>query len=313
MAVLQRREDRRLFEWQIDTLVGRSTFVDDITADDSAGVSTHHAALTWSARLRCWQVRDLGGGTAVDGIRLAPGSARSLTSGSLLRLGDMEWEVIDVAAPPVHARCAADGAVVLGLDGVLALPSDAAPERMALYTRGGWVMRPASLTADEAAADPVDEGATWVAGERRWQIRLPPTISERSRWLVRLADARLDLVRGEAGFDATLRAGGRWQALPARAHHGLLWALARARIADAGRAAEEQGWRAAATVVGAGGAARVAVMVQRAVRQLGAQGVIDAERLFEVRGESLRLAAGLDVRLLGRDAPGDAAALPDGG
>lgn len=309
MAVLRRCHDHCLFEWQLDTVIGLGH--DGEMALGWHAIATHHAALAWCGRLRVWQLHDLGGGVVVDGRSIAPGAPGMVGRGARVWIGDCELEVVDDSPPPVFAR-AVEGLVALGVDGVLALPEEHAPTRMVLRERSGWVMRPAAFGAGAAVA--VGDGEPCLVAGRRWQIGLPPTTAESSRWLSRLVACRLDLVRGAAGFDAVLRTGARWASLPARAHHALLWALAQARRADAGRPVEAQGWRPAATVLGAGGAARVAVMVERAVRQLAAQGVIDAARLFEVRGEALRLwPDGLDVRLLGRAAADGAPALPDGG
>jgi pSer/pThr/pTyr-binding forkhead associated (FHA) protein len=66
----------------------------DILLRDSY-VSRHHAWLRWDGQ--AWWVEDLNStnGTMVDRQRLAPGSPYLLSSGSVLSIGDMSFEIID--------------------------------------------------------------------------------------------------------------------------------------------------------------------------------------------------------------------------
>lgn len=206
-------------------------------------VSNEHASLWWESG--AWMVRDNGSrnGTRVDGRLLAPGERARLRAGSSLVFGHEEhrYTLVD-AGPPVAVARGPSGEVVSAEGGVLCLPSPAAPEVM-LFQRadGGWVAE------SERGVELVGDGDPLSVGGAAWLLHLP---------LLDATTLKLDGAEGNApNFGVVVRHSRDEEhvevvlelpagplSLPARAHHELLLALARAWVADASQPPAERGW-----------------------------------------------------------------------
>lgn len=252
MALLQ-ADDGRTFECDRNTLVGRG-LLDGISFDEPEGldleISSVHASLTWNAKVRRWELRDLGShnGTFVDGDKVEPGDRAPLVEGSRVVFGRLGLDLIDDAPPPAHAICARTGEVRVGRNGALLLPDEGAPELVVLRTEHGWQVGPPTLLedGDRPEARAIEGTVRVEAGQRPWQVRVPSHIRQTVRSQRSLRDFTLVLEVRQGGdrINLLLEHESGCITVPGRAHHEMLWLLARHRIADieAGKPLAEQGW-----------------------------------------------------------------------
>ncbi len=206
-------------------------------------VSNEHASVWWESG--AWMVRDNGSrnGTRVDGRLLGAGERARLDAGARVVFGHEEqaWTLVD-AGPPVALARGPGGDVVAAEGGVLCLPSPTEPEVMVFQRAdGGWVAE------TEKGVHPVGDGDPLSVRGAAWMLHLP---------LVDATTLRLDagsepaanfgvhfgVSRDEEYIELTLELASGRVLLPARAHHELLLALARAWLADVGQPPPERGW-----------------------------------------------------------------------
>ena len=204
----------------------------------SGSVSGEHASLRWVGS--GWQVRDLGSrnGTWVEGERLPPGVPVALLAGMRVAFGQVDdpWEVEDAAPPEPRARCG--DRLVIGEDGLLALPDEVSA--LAVVHGGAlgtWVLD----TGDEPRV--VRDGEAIPVGDDTWTLELPERLDDtrtqdlsgRVTLEVRVSSdeehVELELVRGEHRAE-----------IGHRSFSELLLALARARVRDAALPEAERGW-----------------------------------------------------------------------
>ena len=213
-------------------LVGRSPACE--LRLDAAYVSGEHASFRW--RKGAWEVRDLGSrnGTFVDGHRLDAGARAPVSVGQTVAFGhaDDAWQVLDVGAPGLMAVCVQTRVVVSAEADMLALPGAADPAVTVCRTAlGRW-----RVERDDGVEE-VDSLVTLRVGDRDWRLYAPvgvgDTASAQHRTLT-LKNLRL-LFRvslDEEHIELIVSAGTRSFDLGARAFHGVLLALARARRED---------------------------------------------------------------------------------
>lgn len=295
MPILENIErPSRVVEWVRDTLVGRG-MVGGINIDGSAPidreVSSVHAVIYWTRRLRRWHVQDLGSanGTTVDGNRAAPGEPAVLAEGAILALGGSKWRVREADPPSTVAASA--GELRVATNDVLLLPDEGNP-RLAIIREGGvWRARPYA-EFETGGGRAVEHGDTVEVDGRTWHIahsdgadlRTVPTIGS-------IADHRLTLQvpRRMENILPTFTKGEHSISLPPRRHHELWWLLAEACLKDreAGVDAAEEGWVETDTLVRDLGLASdpgyLNVLVHRARNQLARAGFTDFAEIVQRR------------------------------
>lgn len=291
MALMRLHREGSLLEWQGDVVIdGRDVGAAARAAGhDGDGL----AALTWDRRRRQWRVFAMLGRVDLDGVTLAFGVGGALALGMTLCVGGSTLEVLDLTPPAAIAREPRDGLVCIERDGALVLPDECAPEVMVTEAVDGWITCPLSPTSADARHTLITDHDHCIAGGRRWQVHLPPSIEASSRWLGRLAHCRLRL--GDGDEVSTLDLRGHAIPLPRRDHHALLRTLAEARGADAAR---PDGWCTLEEFAARGiTTRRLAVMMHRSRHQLAALGVVDSDALFQEKPGAVRLNPALTVEL----------------
>lgn len=255
-------------------------------------VSGEHASFSWDGA--AWGVRDLGSrnGTYVDGQRLSSGTLRALTKGTRVSFGADEdhWELSDAAAPGVVAEDVRSGEIIAASDGILLLPPSA-PE-VSIYgdSRGNWL-----LERQDAAPVAVADDEVLEVGGRAFRIRLPGTLAgtavEQARVPLEAIHLRFAVSRDEEHVHLTVTCRGSEVLLDPREHGYTLLTLARARLADAGEPAAEQGWIERDELLKMLGvdANGLNVAIYRARGQLAAGGVDGAAGVVEVRRGQRRI------------------------
>lgn len=150
--------------------MGRSR-ASDIRVEDTTVSGAH---LAFGHMRGAWFVRDLGSrnGSWLSGVRLN-GEWQQLREGDVLKLGtaNTTFLVVDLE-PPVARATSSTGELVFGKDGVLAIPSEEAPDVLVFYAE------------DEVLADfgrdtrtIRDQEVLEAAGDR-WSVTLPNVVPE---------------------------------------------------------------------------------------------------------------------------------------
>lgn len=212
---------------------------------DDPRVSSVHALLEWTQGH--WELRDLGSrnGTFVEGKKLGAGERQVLPRGTVFTLGsDHTFVLEDASAPPPTARHAKTGALRIGAEGLLVLPSDDHPEVSVFEDATGvWVAEDADGTRAVSDQDRV------IADGEEWILDLPisagATVTESIDGTPTLESIamRFAVSRDEEHIEVTIvHHGGKTAELPARTHHYLLLTLARAHLADEAASPAERGW-----------------------------------------------------------------------
>jgi hypothetical protein len=284
-------------------LVGRSRAADLRMTDPS--VSGEHAVLCWTGRE--WELHDLGSrnGTIVDGRRLAPGERIAVARGAAIAFGDAAnaWRLTDDAPPTIMALVAEDAEPVCGRDDLLALPGEDRPEAV-IYrdAAGDWVLEQGGETARIA------DRRTVRAGGRDFVLRVPELVAptwDNSSSAPHLSALtfRFSVSRDEE-YIALVARGERHEIdLGARAHHQVLLALGRSRLADRqaradGRAAppeSSEGWVYQDELADqlAMDETHLNVAVFRCRRQLAESGIVGAASIIERRRPTRELRLGV--------------------
>lgn len=221
-------------------LVGRSRAMGTVIA--SPGVSAQHLAFNWTGSE--WTLRDLASrnGTWVDGRKLAAGEVVTLQRGTVVAVGSEDETLTLVDDGPPCAWATSGDTTIDGSADLLALPSTDEPVALfQLDPERGWVL------SIEEETRVVRTGVDVEVAGRTWRVSLPEAVvgttpasppSSPGPGIGLVFRVSSD---GEY-IQVTATAGGAEHPLPARAHHEILLALARSRLADAGQPAGEQGW-----------------------------------------------------------------------
>lgn len=227
-------------------LLGRE--IDCAVVDDDHTISRHHAEITWTGGH--WVIKDLNSlnGTTVNGERI--GSApRLLLAGDEIRLGNsgLLWELADALppAPRAYALDAQARQVIEGSDGLLALPHQEEPDATVMACPPGWLLE------SKSEQRPVRHGEVVMVVERPFRLELP-VIAATAQSTARVGQPTVQslhltfhcsLDQEHIAIEAKLD-GKAPILLEHRAHHLLLWHLARRRVSDErdGHPASEAGW-----------------------------------------------------------------------
>ncbi|MET0384753.1 MAG: FHA domain-containing protein [Polyangiales bacterium] len=298
MGVLESDRGHAWTLWA-DTLVGRSP--DASLRLEHAAVSWRHASIRWTGR--AWELQDLASrnGTLVDGTRVNAGERVLLRIGQHICFGANEaaWLVVDVDPPGAVATALDDGSRITPVDGLIALPSQDAPE-VSLYTRpdGTWIAE-----APDRVWEPQRDEVVIAAGRR---YRFEPgdavhatAVGYESRVTTAKLELEFTVSRNEEQVDVSILCAGQRTALRPRAHHYLLLTLARARLQDQTDntlPSTSHGWieqprlmRMLATSL-----SQLTLDIYRARRQFADAGVADSAQIVERRTTSRELRIGVE-------------------
>jgi hypothetical protein len=165
------------------------------------------------------------------------------------------------------------------------LPDDERPEVSVFEAGdGAWRME------DAETARPVADGEIVIAAGEAWQLDLAGAAGETleetgGRSSLAEVTLRFQVSRDEEHVALTVAGGGRETPLPPRSYHYMLLTLARARIAERGAAASEQGWveREALCRMLATDEYKLNVDICRARKQMAALGILGAASIIERR------------------------------
>lgn len=250
-------------------------------------VSSEHAVIFWDGS--AWYVRDLGSrnGTSVDGARLQPSDVHRIMRGSALAFSSHIWQLED-DGPPVASAVAADGRSVFATSDLLPLPGPEEP-RVTLFQNGNeWLLE------DGEESRPIKDGEAVTVDGVTWSIQIP--LPEEGTIDAAPVGLNLDEVVAHftphTGGDVSLRVrvGEVWHELGTRAHHQLLYALARPVLDGAPSA-----WLSAESLARRLGMDdnRFNVTVFRIRQQFTALGILGAARVVERRPGSGQVRTGL--------------------
>lgn len=279
-------------------------------------VSAEHASVFWTDD--GWVVRDLGSrnGTVVGERRLAPGQKALWSPNEMVRFGgDAPWTLHDPGPPgAVAGPLGADGKldrsrVVAAYRGLLALPSEDAPEATVRARGETWI-----LETDDGEST-VSDRQTLDIGGTAWLLLVPPahadlvaTTALGSALLPALQDAALRFTVSADEEHVTLRiiSNGKVFDTKPRTHHYLLLTMARQRLKDAaaGVGDSEAGWLHAEDLQRMLRMDRRALNTQvfRARRQLGELDLDGTGEIIERRDPARQLrigAADIEITRLG--------------
>jgi hypothetical protein len=211
-------------------------------------VSAQHALLRWKGLF--WTVKDLGSsnGTFLNGSILKSGEERTIRLGSKVGFGalEVEWELVDEAAPRVMVVPIDGGEPVLMEGELLAIPSTEDP--CATIYRGDagrWLLeQPESIA-------PIANAHVFQSAGRSWKFCCPedvyPTVrvaAPPKEMLVRCLQLTFEVSRDEEYVRLHVNYEGKTFDMGARARNYLLLTLARRRLADAQRGLADSacGW-----------------------------------------------------------------------
>jgi hypothetical protein len=278
------------------TLVGRSPAA--FLRIDRPYVSGEHAILQW--KNDAWTLRDLGSrnGTFVDGARLEPAAAVPVRPGASIAFGDLNerWTIERDDPPALMAIELASRDVRIAEQGLLALPSEAAPEASVYAGRdGAWALEP-----EDGPAQAVIDQQVVYAGGLAWTLCLPEPSEGTPLIETDLAlenvTFRFGVSTNEEHVELSIIHRGKPIKLETREHNYVLLLLARARLADRAdqegqeRSAAERGWVELRELLRMlkMRANTLAVAVHRARRALAAAGIVGAPNIVEMRRRQRR-------------------------
>lgn len=245
--------------------------------------------MRWSGSL--WELRDHSSrnGTRLDGRTLEPGKPSPVPRNSVIEFGTPRerWRLHD-DGPPNPFALGQDGTLVVGVDSVLALPSQDSPEVTVFQNADqSWVLE------DGCGLRSLDDQTHVVAADANWTVYLPKPADgtvdvnpARSRPLVSELQLRFRVSRNEERVEIHVEHRGGSVPLAIRAHGYMLLTLARQRLRDAKRLADpDQGWvhRDELARMLAMEPPHLYVAILRARKQFGEAGVADAVRIIERR------------------------------
>jgi hypothetical protein len=251
-----------------------------------ACVSAEHALLRWNSR--AWELQDLGSrnGTFVAGRCIAVGERVTLAPGELLGFGRPDGFRFVEAAPPVpFAIPVAGGAPIEASGGLLVLPDALSPE-LTIYRgrENGWVVE------QDGQLSAVSDGAPVQTRAGAWRLCLPESLPATEEALdsqptIDTIALRFRVSSDEETVELLALHGRTVIDLKVRTHHYPLLLLARARLSDADKPIERQGWLQQSELCRQlrSEPDRLYIDIFRMRRQLADSGIADAGKVIERR------------------------------
>lgn len=196
-------------------------------------VSAQHALIRWDGR--AWEILDRGSrnGTQLNGAVLEPGRAQRLTKDSVVTFGhaDERWALVDAGEPETMAVALDTGQALLGVQGLIGLPSSQNPEHtLYLDHDGSW-----RLERADGEIEVVVDGQLIECGGRQFRFCCPASTST-TEALTTAAPGEPTLcfvVSSDEDFvELALEYPERRVPLGSRSHNYLMLTLARQKLAD---------------------------------------------------------------------------------
>lgn len=198
-------------------------------------VSAQHALIRWDGH--CWEILDRGSrnGTQLNGARLEPGRAYRLAKDHALCFGhaDERWILMDAGEPQVMVVALDTGQALLGVQGIIGLPSSLDPQSTLYLDRdGAW-----KLERSDGEVELVVDGQSIECAGRSFRFCCPSSSHTATEALSagrRGPEPTLCFVvsSDEDFVELSLEYPERQVSLGSRAHNYLLLTLARQRLAD---------------------------------------------------------------------------------
>jgi hypothetical protein len=208
----------------------------------SGFVSTAHALIRWDGQ--AWSIRDLGSrnGTFVNDVPIPKGEEIPLRRGVRIAFGGPgeAWELINADRPEAAVVPLDGGEPILLSRSITGIPTKAEPLATIYLDRGIWLLE------HEESRRPLESGALFVVSGRAFRFDCPSavaptTASAEQGWMLGDADFILGVPRNEEAVSLTVKSGERTLDLGQRASFYLLLVLARERLRQPSRGAD-QGW-----------------------------------------------------------------------
>jgi hypothetical protein len=231
MAQLRRTDGSRACVLMTEHLVGRGPQC--ALRLSPAYVSAQHALIRWDGR--AWEILDRGSrnGTQVNGALLEPGRAQRLLKDSVVTFGhaDERWALVDAGEPQTMALALDTGQALLGVQGLIGLPSSQNPEHtLYLDHDGSW-----RLERADGEVEVVVDGQVIECGGRQFRFCCPASTST-TEALTSASPGEPTLcfaVSSDEDFvELALEYPERRVALGSRSHNYLMLTLARQKLSD---------------------------------------------------------------------------------
>lgn len=232
MAELRRTDGTRSCLLMTEHLVGRGPQC--ALRLSAAYVSTQHALIRWDGF--SWEVLDRGSrnGTQLNGALLEPGRAHRLLKDAVVTFGhaDERWILVDADEPQIMAVSLETGQALLGLQGLIGLPSSKSPECTLFVAQdGGW-----KVEQPNGEVDNVVDGQIIECAGQKFRFCCPSSNAATEALSVPRNAAAPTLhfaVSSDEDFvELTLEYAERRVSLGSRSHNYLMLTLARQMLAD---------------------------------------------------------------------------------
>lgn len=200
----------------------------------AAYVSTQHALIRWDGF--SWELLDRGSrnGTQLNGALLEPGRAHRLLKDAVVTFGhaDERWILVDADEPQIMAVSLETGQALLGLQGLIGLPSSKSPECTLFVAQdGGW-----KVEQPNGEVDNVVDGQIIECAGQKFRFCCPSSNAATEALSVPRDAAPPTLhfaVSSDEDFvELTLEYAERRVSLGSRSHNYLMLTLARQMLAD---------------------------------------------------------------------------------
>jgi hypothetical protein len=197
-------------------------------------VSAQHALIRWDGR--AWELLDRGSrnGTLLNGVALEPGRPSRLFKNSQICFGHTDecWQLVDAGEPQIMAVALDTGQALLGVQGLIGLPSSKRPQ-CTLYVDpdGVWKLEHANGELESV----VDGQIIEVAGQQ-FRFCCPSSTSSTEKLTLAPQSGAPTLhfaVSSDEDFvELSIEYPERKVALGSRSHNYLMLTLARQMLAD---------------------------------------------------------------------------------
>jgi hypothetical protein len=232
MAELRRTDGTRSCLLMTEHLVGRGPQC--ALRLSATYVSAQHALIRWDGR--AWQLLDRGSrnGTLLNGAPLEPGRPSRLFKSSQICFGHTDecWQLVDAGEPQIMAVALDTGQALLGVQGLIGLPSSKRPQCTLYVDQDGvWKLEQANGELESVADGQIIE----VAGQQ-FRFCCPSSTSSTEKLTLAPQNGaptlRFAVSSDEDFVELSIEYPERTVALGSRSHNYLMLTLARQMLAD---------------------------------------------------------------------------------